>query len=66
MDAPDRNVAEEERALRRPVDLREDPAKQRPELLAFWPHYARPGTILERSGRKYVVANDGSVRCVKE
>lgn len=53
-------------ALRRPVDLREDPLEAFQRAFANWPHHAKPGTILERGGRKYLVAHDGSVRRVKE
>lgn len=66
MDAPDRKMSEEERALRHPTNLLEDPLEAVQRAFANWPHHAKPGTILERSGRRYLVAHDGSVRRVKE
>jgi len=65
MDDP-RKMPEEERAFRRPVDLLEDPLEAFQRAFANWPHHAKPGTILERGGRKYLVAHDGSIRRLKE
>jgi hypothetical protein len=66
MDAPDRKMSEEERSLRHHTSLLEDPLEAFQRAFANWPPHAKPGTILERGGRMYVVAHDGSVRRVKE